>query len=105
MSFPGRAGVTLAVLCCATPGVLAAEQLLSEREALQRFMEENPRAQVLQTRLEAFRAETRIGTEISNPSVAYTVEDAAGTRDEFLIVQQRLPVTGHHSLNRWHPRR
>ena len=100
MSFLRRVGVTLAALCCAAPGVLAAEQVLSEHEALKRFTEESPRAQVLQARLEAFRAETRIGTEISNQSVAYTVEDAAGVREDFFIVQQRLPVTGHRKLLR-----
>jgi len=100
MSYFGRAGTTLVTLCCAAAGVLAAEQVLSEHEALERFMEESPRAQVLQARLEAFRAETRIGTEISNPSVAYTVEDAADVREDFFIVQQRLPVTGHRKLLR-----
>jgi len=100
MSFLERAGMTLVVLCCAAPGVLAAERVLSEHEALERFMKESPRAQVLQARLDALRAETRIGTEISNPSVAYSVEDAADVREDFLIVQQRLPVTGHRKLFR-----
>jgi len=100
MSFLRRVGVPLVALCCAAPGVLAAEWVLSEHEALKRFMEESPRAQVLQTRLEAFRAETRIGTEISNPSVGYAVEDVANVREDILIVQQRLPVTGHRRLLR-----
>ena len=94
MSFLGRVGVTFAALCCAAPGLLAAEQILSEHEALQRFMKESPRARVLQYELEAFRAQSRIGTLVANPTVTYAIEDAAGSRDEFLIVQQRLPVTG-----------
>ncbi len=100
MSFLGRVGVALALLCYAAPGVLAAEQVLSEQEALQRFMEESPRARVLQTALEAFRAQSRIGTLVANPTVTYAIEDAAGARDEFLIVQQRLPVTGGLKLLR-----
>jgi len=42
---------------------------------------------------------TRIGTETSNPSVVYTVEDVANVREASFTVQQRLPLTGARKLS------
>jgi cobalt-zinc-cadmium efflux system outer membrane protein len=37
---------------------------------------------------------------VPNPTIAYTREDAGGTKDDFFLVQQALPVTGRLGLLR-----
>lgn len=71
---------------------------VSEEDAIRLFLEGSPQARLVALRAEKVRAEARAGNEVSNPAIAYQVEDAAGVRDEFLTFQQELPVTGRRSF-------
>ncbi len=75
-------------------------QELSEQEALSRFAEENPMLQALEAQVRIARAEAA-GTSLpSNPSVTYNREDAGATLDNFVLLQQRLPLNGRLRLLR-----
>jgi cobalt-zinc-cadmium efflux system outer membrane protein len=53
---------------------------------------------VLLARVRVIRAEARALSLAPNPAVTYTREDAAGARDDFLLVQQGLPLSGRLGL-------
>lgn len=100
MSFCGRqCGVLFAFLFLFNVR-LAGAQELTEADALGRFERENAQARALVARVREVRAEWRAAGLAPNPSVTYTREDAAGTRDDFLLVQQALPLTGRLALLR-----
>ncbi len=75
-----------------------AAQELSEAEVLARLEKESPQARALRVRVSVTRAEMRAWSLPENPAVGYTREDAGGTKDDFLLVQQSLPVTGRLGL-------
>ena len=89
-----------AVLACLllAPAVVAQE--LTEREALARFAGVHPRVRMLQFEVEQVRAESQARSLLTNPAVVYTHESAAGSRDDFLLFRQELPVTGRLKLLR-----
>ena len=73
---------------------------MTEAEALRRFEGENPRARAISARVRIVRAETRAWSLPPNPAVTYNREDAAGAKDDFLLVQQSVPVSGRLGLLR-----
>ncbi|OGD11668.1 MAG: hypothetical protein A2W20_07235 [Candidatus Aminicenantes bacterium RBG_16_66_30] len=79
---------------------IAASQEMTEAEALLRFERENANLQGLAALVRGVRADVRLWSRPSNPSVTYSQEDAAGTRDEFLLIQQSLPLNGRLGLMR-----
>src|SRR2546428_78750 len=97
-----RAGQSVLLGACLS--VLGAShtmaQEMTEGEAVQRFERENAQVRALAARVREVRAEFRAFSLAPNPSVTYTREDSAGTRDDFLLVHQALPVTGRLGLLR-----
>src|SRR3989441_546197 len=91
-----RAGQSVLLGACLS--VLGAShtmaQEMTEGEAVQRFERENAQVRALAARVREVRAEFRAFSLAPNPSVTCTREDSAGTRDDFLLVHQALPVTG-----------
>jgi outer membrane protein, heavy metal efflux system len=79
----------LLVLVYATPG---SAEGLTEKEVLQRFLAQSPRARELRARVAVARAEFETRSLLPNPSFAYTRESAGFT--EFFEAQQSLPITG-----------
>ena len=79
---------------------LAAAQEITEEEALRRLVQESPQARALRAAPEIARAETKAWSLAPNPTLTYSREDAAQTRDDFLLVQQSLPITGRRGLMR-----
>ena len=71
---------------------------ITEADAVRLFLDESPQARLISLRAEAAGAGASIGIQVANPSVTYQIEDAFGVRDEFLIFQQELPITGRRSL-------
>lgn len=80
--------------------VTAAAQELTQEQALQRFERENPHLRALAARVQAVQAETQAWSLLPNPAATYSREDAAGAKDDFLLVQQSLPVNGRLGLLR-----
>lgn len=97
MSIRALVRAICAALLLVSPG---AAQQLSEAEVLARFERESPQARALRARVNITRAETRAWSLPENPAVSYTREDAASAKDDFLLVQQSLPVTGRLGLMR-----
>jgi len=79
---------------------LASSTPITEADAVRLFLEESPRAQSVPVIVQSVGAEFRLDAPVSNPSVAYQIEDAAGVRDDFLTFQQELPITGRRGLLR-----
>jgi cobalt-zinc-cadmium efflux system outer membrane protein len=79
---------------------VASDEPVTESDALRLFLEESPQAQKVPLIVQSIGAELRVDARVSNPDVAYQVEDAAGVRDEFLTIQQELPITGRLGLLR-----
>ncbi len=92
------AALAVSIFLLSSTRVIAQE--LTEQEALRRLAEESPRARALRARVGVVQAETRSWSLPTNPTIGYTREDAGGTKDDFLLVQQSLPVTGRLSLLR-----
>ena len=89
-----------AVLACLLLAPTLVAQELTEREALAQFAEVHPRVRMLQFEVEQVRAENQARSLLTNPAVVYTHESAAGSRDDFLLLRQELPVTGRLRLLR-----
>ncbi len=89
--------VALGILLCP---LIAASQVMTESEALRRFEAENPVIRAFEARVRAVQADVRSWGRWINPSVTYSQEDAAGTRDEFVLLQQSLPLNGRLGLLR-----
>ena len=100
MQSPVWAGLALILVSFEAPAILGSTRAITEADAIRIFLDESPQARLVSLNAEAVGAELSIGAEVSNPSVAYQIEDAAGVRDEFLTFQQKLPITGRRSLLR-----
>jgi cobalt-zinc-cadmium efflux system outer membrane protein len=100
MKPPVWAGLALILVSFYASATFGSSRAITEADAVRIFLDESPRARLVSLNAEAAGAELSIGTEMSNPSVAYQIEDAAGVRDEFLTFHQELPITGRRSLLR-----
>ncbi len=100
MSLCMRVCAALAVSVFLLGSPRAAAQELTEQEALRRLVEESPQVRALRARVREVRADMRGRSLAPNPTVSYIREDAGGTKDDFLLVQQSLPVTGRLGLLR-----
>ncbi len=96
-----RAVVPL-VLAAATASSAAPDppRRVTEGEAVRLFLEQSPLARLVSIEADAARAGASLAIDPANPVAAYQIEDAAGVRDEFLTIQQELPVTGWRGLIR-----
>jgi cobalt-zinc-cadmium efflux system outer membrane protein len=96
-----RARVAIVFVALSLSSVaLASSSPITEADAVRIFLEESPRARSVPVIVQSVEAELRVDAPISNPSVAYQIEDAAGVRDDFLTFQQELPITGRRGLLR-----
>jgi cobalt-zinc-cadmium efflux system outer membrane protein len=73
---------------------------VTEAEAIRLFLEQSPQARRVPVIERTVDAALRVETRVENPGVAYQVEDSLGVRDEFLTLQQELPITGRRGLLR-----
>ncbi len=69
-------------------------QELTEQEALRRFAAESPQVLSLKASVEEVKAGTQGRSLAPNPSVNYSREDAFGSKEDYLLIQQSLPVNG-----------
>lgn len=76
----------------------AQAQSLTERDVIDRFLEQSPRAREIRAQLAATKAELLGRTLLLNPSVFYSREGAGF--NEFYEAQQTIPISGRLSLLR-----
>lgn len=81
-----------------TSFVPAASGALSEADATRIFLEQSPQARRVAAIERSVDAAERVASRPENPNIAYSVEDAAGSRDEFLTLTQQLPISGRRGL-------
>lgn len=73
-------------------------QNLTEAEAVARALAASPRVRAANAAPVQAEAEYRVRRVVPNPSVRFQQEDAAGTRDRFLLIDQELPLSGRRGL-------
>ncbi len=100
MQPPVWACLALILVLFEASATFGSTRAITEADAIRIFLQESPQARLVSLNAEAAGAELSIGDEVSNPTVAYQIENAAGVRDEFLTFQQELPITGRRSLLR-----
>lgn len=88
-----RTLVCFALAFLLSSGPLMAQEL-TEQEALRRFAVESPLVLSLKARVDEVRAGAPGRSLAPNPSVNYSREDAFGSKEDYLLIQQSLPVNG-----------
>ena len=78
---------------------IAHAQSLTEEQVL-RLAEESPQVRALKSRPDIVRAETQARRLLKNPALIFTREEAGDTEEDFLLIQQELPLTGWRRLQR-----
>jgi cobalt-zinc-cadmium efflux system outer membrane protein len=71
---------------------------LTEAEAVARALAASPRVRAANALPAQAAAEYRVQRAVPNPTVRFQQEDAAGTRDRFLLFDQELPLSGRRGL-------
>jgi outer membrane protein, heavy metal efflux system len=87
------------VLLVGGAGIAAAQEMTQE-QALERFERESPQLRALAGRVAVTRAETRAWSLPPNPAATFSREDAAGAKDDFVMLQQSVPLNGRLGLLR-----
>jgi cobalt-zinc-cadmium efflux system outer membrane protein len=100
MAFRVRVAAWVLVACVGPAAAIGKAQELTEQAALARFMAENQTLQALEAQVRITEAEARRATLLANPSATYNREDAAENVDNFLVLQQSVPVNGRRGLLR-----
>ncbi|RPJ86059.1 MAG: TolC family protein, partial [Acidobacteria bacterium] len=77
-----------------------AEVSLTEADLIRRFQENNHQIRALQARFPELQAQARVVGIPPAPSVAYSRESAAGTSEDFFLVEQVLPVSRRNAFLR-----
>lgn len=92
----------VALVTFASSVVLAASPstATSESEAVRLFLAESPHVRQIELVGRSAEAGARQEALLANPALSYQVEEAAGVRDEFLTLQQEIPITGRRGLVR-----
>jgi cobalt-zinc-cadmium efflux system outer membrane protein len=73
-------------------------QNLTEAEAVARALAASPRVRAAAAAPAQAAADYGVRRLVPNPAVRFQQEDAAGTRDRFLLVEQELPLAGRRGL-------
>lgn len=76
----------------------AAQQVLTEAEAVGRVSLESPRARAIEAQVDVVRADVSAAGRWPNPRVTYSREAVAGTAEQYLLFSQALPITGRRGL-------
>jgi cobalt-zinc-cadmium efflux system outer membrane protein len=95
-----RVHLVLSAVLLLCSGRITPAQEITQEQALERFERDSPQLRALDARIAVTRAETRAWSLAPNPAATFSREDAAGAKDDFVMVQQSLPVNGRLGLLR-----
>lgn len=98
MSCRARVCVVWAAVFLLCPFVSA--QVLTEKDLVKRFNDENQRVRALEAQPDVVRAEMKLRTLPPAPGVSYSREDAAGSKEDYLLIEQQVPWSGRLGLLR-----
>lgn len=93
-----RKAALYAAFAVLIPWVPAHAQGLTEAEAVARALAASPRVRAANALPAQAAAEYQVRRVVPNPTVRFQQEDAAGTRDRFLLFDQELPLSGRRGL-------
>jgi cobalt-zinc-cadmium efflux system outer membrane protein len=82
------------VYVSAQTSATAQAERLTEREAVARFMANNPRIRALNARIEQVRAGHAERALWPNPAITFSRESVFNTDDTFVLARQELPISG-----------
>jgi cobalt-zinc-cadmium efflux system outer membrane protein len=77
---------------------VAAQQALTEAEAVGRVSLESPRARSIRAQVDVVRADVLAASRWPNPRVTLSRESVSGVAENYLLVSQPLPITGRRRL-------
>ena len=88
----------LAMFCMAFVQPVAAQQALSEADAVSRVSLESPRARAIRAQVDLASADAYAAARWPNPRVTFSRESVAGTAENYLLFSQAFPITGRRGL-------
>jgi multidrug efflux system outer membrane protein len=80
------------------PGAAAAQQVLTEADAVARLSLESPRARAALAEVDLVRADAMAAARFPNPSFTVSREAVAGASEGYFLVSQSLPIWGRRGL-------
>lgn len=88
------------LLAPSTVSCAEAGAAVTEAEVVRLFRARGPDIRAVSLAAEVAATEWRADARLVNPKLSYQIEDSAGVRDEFLMVEQEVPITGRRVLFR-----
>ena len=76
----------------------AAQQVLTEAEAVERVSLESPRARAIRAQVDVARADVSAAGLWPNPRATYSREAVAGATEQYVLFSQVIPITGRRGL-------
>src|SRR5262245_20165180 len=89
--------VAAALVCVAR--LVAAQNLLSETDALARLSSESPRVRAIRASIEVSRADVQAAGRWPNPRLTFNRESVAGVTENMFLFTQPLPISGRRGLD------
>jgi outer membrane protein TolC len=80
------------------PGAAAAQQVLTEADAVARLSLESPRARAALAEVDLVTADAMAAARFPNPSFTVSREAVAGASEGYFLVSQSLPIWGRRGL-------
>ena len=88
----------IAMLCMGFAQPVAAQQALTEADAVSRVSLESPRARAIRAQVDLASADAYAAARWPNPRVTFSRESVAGTAENYLLFSQAFPITGRRGL-------
>lgn len=88
----------IAMFCMAFAQPVAAQQALTEADAVSRVSLESPRARAIRAQVDLASADAYAAARWPNPRVTFSRESVAGTAENYLLFSQAFPITGRRGL-------
>lgn len=86
------------VALCYVPGLVEAQTVLSEADALARLSAESPRVRAIRAAVDVERAGLRAAGRRPNPRVTFNRESVARVTENMFLVTQSLPISGRRGF-------
>lgn len=86
------------VALCYLPGLVEAQIVLSEADALARLSADSPRVRAIRAAVDVERAGALAAGRRPNPRLTFNRESVAGVTENMFLVTQPLPISGRRGL-------
>lgn len=86
------------VALCSAPGLVEAQTVLSEADALARLSVDSPRVRAIRAAVDVERAGALAAGRRPNPRMNFNRESVAGVTENMFLVTQSLPISGRRGF-------